>query len=343
MQLFGFNKTKTMASAEKFVQQGKIQNAISEYEKVLKHDPKDLNVVNTVGDLYMKLGQIEQAVVQFKTVGDAYAADGFLLRAIAIYKKITKADASSPEHVVRLAELYHQQNLHHDARQQFAAAAELLLKQGKNDEAVRLFAKIVESDPENTAVRLKVGELYLKVGNKAKARDMFFEAAHTLIARGSFDGALAALDKVQQAVGQDAPATILKARAYRELGRTTEAIGVLKAVPELEKNAEALKSLLSAHTEVKDFESADLDCERLLNGFSDAAGFKKYVGTLVEVMEARRAVHLCHRNLQKFATLEAGGVSDLLLSLINPNREHAPELEMLRELLRQNQLTSHDG
>ena len=33
MALFGFNKQKVLASAEKYVQQGKLPNAISEYEK----------------------------------------------------------------------------------------------------------------------------------------------------------------------------------------------------------------------------------------------------------------------------------------------------------------------
>ena len=44
MALFGFNKQKVLASAEKYVQQGKLQNAIAEYEKVLKNDAKDLTV-----------------------------------------------------------------------------------------------------------------------------------------------------------------------------------------------------------------------------------------------------------------------------------------------------------
>ena len=70
---FGFNKQKVLSAAEKYVQQGKMQNAIAEYEKVLKADPKDLTVTNTVGDLYSRLGEAEKATECFKTVGDAYA------------------------------------------------------------------------------------------------------------------------------------------------------------------------------------------------------------------------------------------------------------------------------
>ena len=82
---FGFNKQKVLSAAEKFVQQGKLQNAISEYEKVLKADPKDLTVLNTVGDLYSRSGDQEKAVECFKNVGEAYASQGFTVKAIAMY------------------------------------------------------------------------------------------------------------------------------------------------------------------------------------------------------------------------------------------------------------------
>ncbi|HEV8182016.1 MAG TPA: tetratricopeptide repeat protein, partial [Candidatus Angelobacter sp.] len=87
---FGFNKVKVLAQAEKFVQQGKLPNAISEYEKVIKEDPKDLTVLNTIGDLYARVGNNDQAVYYFKKVGDQYAQNGFAVKAIAIYKKLTK-------------------------------------------------------------------------------------------------------------------------------------------------------------------------------------------------------------------------------------------------------------
>src|SRR6266513_2262151 len=70
MALFGFNKQKVLSNAEKYVQQGKLQNAIAEYEKVLKNDAKDLTVTNTVGDLYSRLGETDKATGCFKSVGD---------------------------------------------------------------------------------------------------------------------------------------------------------------------------------------------------------------------------------------------------------------------------------
>ena len=129
---FGFNKQKVLNSAERFVQQGKLQNAITEYEKILKADPKDLTVLNTVGDLYSRLGQSELAVECFKNVGDAYASQGFTVKAIAMYKKLSKLKPSL-ECVLRLAELYTQQGLFNDARTQYKQVAEEFLRAGELD------------------------------------------------------------------------------------------------------------------------------------------------------------------------------------------------------------------
>jgi thioredoxin-like negative regulator of GroEL len=162
---FGFNKQKVLSAAEKFVQQGKLQNAISEYEKILKNDPKDLTVNNTVGDLYARLGDTDKAIGCFKSVGDAYAAQGFTVKGIAMYKKITKLKPSL-DGVLKLAELYTQQGLFNDARAQYLHVADEFLRSGELEQAVRIFQKILEMDPENVPMRVRLAEVYIRLGKK---------------------------------------------------------------------------------------------------------------------------------------------------------------------------------
>src|SRR5271169_5213581 len=99
MALFGFNKSKVLAAAEKYVQGGKLPQAIAEYEKIIKEDPKDLIVMNTIGDLSSRVGDNAKAAEYIKRVGDTYAADGFTVKAIANYKKLTKLVPGSLEHM----------------------------------------------------------------------------------------------------------------------------------------------------------------------------------------------------------------------------------------------------
>ena len=192
---FGFNKQKVLSTAEKYVQQGKMQNAIAEYEKVLKADPKDLTVTNTVGDLYSRLGEADKATNCFKTVGDAYANQGFTVKAIAMYKKISKLQPSL-ESVLKLAELYTQQGLFNDARAQYLQVAEEFLKSGELENAVRIFQKILEMDPENTTMRIRLAEVYVRLGKKNEAWQIFSAAAETLRAKGSLPAAEEVLQRM---------------------------------------------------------------------------------------------------------------------------------------------------
>src|SRR5258708_21842124 len=188
---FGFNKQKVLSAAEKFVQQGKLQNAIAEYEKVLKHDTKDLTVNNTIGDLYARMGDIPKAIEFFKTVGDAYAAQGFTVKGIAMYKKITKLQPSV-DSTLKLAELYTQQGLFNDARAQYLQVAEDFMKNGDLEQAVSLFHKVLEMDPQNLPIRLKPTQLYVRLAKKKEAWEIFSAAAESLRGRGS----LAAADDI---------------------------------------------------------------------------------------------------------------------------------------------------
>src|SRR5690349_15129678 len=121
---FGFNKAKVLSAAEKCVQQGKLQAAILEYDKIVKQDPKDFTVLNTMGDLYARVGNNSQAVSCFKQVGEGYAAAGFVVKAIAMYKKLTKLSPHDIDSVNRLADLYSQQGLNSDARAQYMILAD---------------------------------------------------------------------------------------------------------------------------------------------------------------------------------------------------------------------------
>jgi hypothetical protein len=62
----GFNKTKTVGAAEKYVAQGKIPAAIDEYRKILQKDPNDLMVLSTIGDLYVRCGKSDFSAISPK-------------------------------------------------------------------------------------------------------------------------------------------------------------------------------------------------------------------------------------------------------------------------------------
>src|SRR5436309_4521921 len=179
------NKTKVLKSAEKYVIQGKISHAISEYQKLIKEDPTDLPLVNTLGDLYVRIGNVPEAIKCFTRLAESYDNGGFVVRAIAMYKKVSKIDPGQVQALYRLADLYLRQGLISDARTHYLQVAETLLKKNENENAASIFQKIIEVDSENPLLETRLAEVYLKLGKKSGAVQAFHAAAQKYRKRGS--------------------------------------------------------------------------------------------------------------------------------------------------------------
>src|SRR6478609_3425427 len=269
---FGFNKVKVLAQAEKFVQQGKLPNAIAEYEKVIKEDPKDLTVLNTIGDLYARVGNNDQATYYFKKVGDQYAQNGFAVKAIAIYKKLTKIGPYNSENITKLAELYSQQGLYNDARVHYMQVADHLLKSGDNAQAARVFQKILELDPENAHTQAKLADLYTKLGKKDEARNIYYSAAESLYARGSYTAAEEALGKVLALDPTNTGALMLRGLISVEAGDSQAAVIYLEQVTDIDSRPDGLRALLRAKLHTGNADGVEEVAEKLLARHNDTTG-----------------------------------------------------------------------
>ena len=340
---FGFNKAKALASAEKFVQQGKLQNAISEYEKILKQEPGDLNAVNTVGDLYARLGNTDKAVEQFKKVGESYASDGFTLRAIAVYKKIGKVAPQSLENLIRLGELYQQQGLQSEARSQFVLAADVQLKAGKAAEAAQLLRKIVEFDPENTAVLLKLADVLARSGAAADAQAMYLSAAQGLQGRGSFDQALEATKKAIAIDAKSVPALVMAAMLQGELGKIDDAIATLQRIGNIDASPEALRVLCTAYIVQKRWADARETAEKLLSNFQETAPMISFVSAAVASDETKIALEACDSCIEKLYEADAAALNESFDTAVAKVREDADALALLRALFKRMGDASHDA
>jgi len=328
---FGFNKQKALSSAEKFVQQGKLQNAITEYEKVLKADPKDLTVSNTVGDLYSRLGQGDKAIACFKSVGDAYATQGFTVKAIAMYKKLTKLKPSL-EHVLRLAELYTQQGLFNDARAQYLQVAEEFLRSGQLDDAVRIFQKTLEMDPENVAMRTRLAEVYLRLNKKTEAWQIFTTAADNLRAKGQLAAAEELLQRMLKLDPHNSYALLMRGRTALETGKVAEAVSNLESVGDLDSHPEGLKALMQAYQQSGRLAEAGSLASKLWTVHNDASAIPGYVDALMSAGQYAEVLRVYQENCERLLASDSGKFIETLHSLIGHVRENTAALETLLDL-----------
>ncbi|HEY3579457.1 MAG TPA: tetratricopeptide repeat protein, partial [Pyrinomonadaceae bacterium] len=155
-----FDKAKVLKAAEKFLSQGKINAAIKEYRQIVDNDPDDLTTLNMLGDLYVRSSKKEEAIECFERIAEHYSAQEFNLKAIAMYKKIERLRQHDPVIAYKLAELYANQGLVHDARAQYLVVADAYTRQGDNKKTLEVLHKIADLDPNNTEIRLKLAEGY---------------------------------------------------------------------------------------------------------------------------------------------------------------------------------------
>jgi pilus assembly protein FimV len=338
---FGFNKQKVLSAAEKYVQQGKLQNAIAEYEKVLKADPKDLTVLNTVGDLYSRNGEVDKATECFKKVGDAYAAQGFTVKGIAMYKKIGKLKPSL-ESVLKLAELYTQQGLFNDARAQYLQVAEEFLRAGELEQSVRIFQKILEMDPENVAMRVRLAEVYIRLGKKNDAWQIFSAAAETLRQRGSRSGAEEILQRMLTLDPGNSYALLLRARNAIESGDAAGAIPLFQKVHDLDSHPDGMRDLLKAYLQTGRVAEAGPLAGKLLTVHNDAQAMFAYVDALLQNNAQEDAVLIMDEYADRLLADNSAKILETLRAVIGPLSTNPPALEKVLDLFHKAGDQSHD-
>lgn len=328
---FGFNKQKVLSSAEKFVQQGKLQNAIAEYEKILKADPKDLTVTNTVGDLYARLGESDKAIDCFKSVGDAYATQGFTVKAIAMYKKLTKI-RSSLESTLRLAELYTQQGLFNDARAQYMQVADEFLRAGQLEQAVRIFQKTLEMDPDNVSMRMKLAEVYIRLGKKDEAWQIFAAAAESLRSKGSLPQAEEILQRMLTLDPSNSYALLLRGRTAFESGDLSGTIENLEKVADLDSHPEGLQLLLQAYLQAGQLTEAGALATKLATVHNDNPAILNYAIALVAGGQFEEALHVYQEYSDRLLASDSAKVLESLHGMIGHVRDNTAALESILEL-----------
>src|SRR4051812_39462960 len=174
------DKNKIIEAAAKLVAKGQYDKAIKEYQKVLDADPKDVRVLQKMGELFQKKNDNAQAAQYFIKVAESYSSDGFFLKAVALYKQVLKLNPGLIEVNLKLAELHQQLGLMSEAMAYFQIVANAHDKAGDTKSSLDTLKKMVDLDPDNVASRIKLAELYAREQMTAQALEEFHHAADYL-------------------------------------------------------------------------------------------------------------------------------------------------------------------
>ena len=337
----GFNKTKIIETAQKYVQKGKVPAAILEYQKVLAKEPRNLDILTIVAGLYESAGDREQALKCLYKLGQANLQAGFARNAIAFYRRITRVDPGAIDAMLQLAELYTLQGQLTDARGQYQKASDYFSQRNQADKCVEVMEKILLLDPENVASKQRLAQMYEEVNRRDDAAGMYLSAAQGLAEVGNRPDAEGLLQRVR-GLGLSTPEVLfLEARIQLEDDRPADAIATLAQVPEESLDREALSLLFQACTSVGDSERAATVARRLLQEHADTAGLTQVCDRLVEAGQHAEALEN-YRQLSDglIAQGETAVLVEGLKKIIRALPSSVEALSLLRNVYQQAEQTS---
>lgn len=265
-----FDKVKAMRNAERFVAQGNLRSAITEYQAVVDHDRRDVSTLNMLGDLYVKMSDTREAVRCYLRVADHYNKQGFAQKAIAVYNKITRIQPENMEVAERLAELHKGKGSLGEARSHYMMVAEHHQKAGRRLEALAMYKQIAMLDPNNTDVCMNLADSYVREGQTEEAVEAYAEAGDRFIRQGSHEDAIRALMRGFDIKMNDLRILNGLVKAQSALGRAGKA-------------AKLLEDLLEDEPYNRDILYLLIECCIDAN---NAAGAEKAVIKLVEIEPA---------------------------------------------------------
>ncbi|MCL4524826.1 MAG: tetratricopeptide repeat protein [Acidobacteria bacterium] len=246
-----YNKNKHLESAQKYLSQGKLAQAINEYKQILKNEPNDQVTLMTVGDLYVRDGDTKSALEHFEQLAKAFLSDGFNTKAIAIYKKIAKLAPEESKPLEKLAELYVAQGVMSEARTLFLQLAEMHLRAGRTELAVSVLRQLLDLEPDNLRVQLRLAELYISINQRGEAAVAYLNCAHRMLDNGHFSEALKFADLAIKADPANARARTIKARALAATGNVPEAITLLESSGDASAGADTTQLLVEFYIQAQ--------------------------------------------------------------------------------------------
>jgi tetratricopeptide (TPR) repeat protein len=228
------DKEKALRKAEKYVLRGNIAAAIDQIRRVVDEDPDDLTSTNTLGDLYVRAGEIRAAIPHFMRIAQKYRNSGFIPKAIGVLKKIARLDGTNVEAAMELADLYCERGLVVEARRLYLQTAETAERTSRQETVREAFQKIVEMEPHNTTARLKLAELCQLDGLLERACAWCLMACDEFARQEDYDQALEASLKALELLPDSRPAIVAVSTCYSKKGDVDLAVETLSQA--LERN-----------------------------------------------------------------------------------------------------------
>jgi len=219
--------------------------------------------------------------------------------------------------------------LFNDARAQYLQVAEDFLKSGKTDQAIRIFQKTLEMDPDNVPMRMKLAEAYIRMDKKEDAWQLLSTAAETMRSKGQLAAANEILQRMLKLDPQNSYALVLRGRASVEAGDYPAAIESLSKVPDLDNNPDGLRALFKAYLQSKRFDDASALVNKLANVHDDISAVFEYATALTDAARFRDALQVYDQYADRLLRTDSAKLFESVRSLLGYVKDDPQLLEIV--------------
>ncbi len=195
------NAAKLKKKAVELEQKKQYDKALALYVQVLDEsvaadEEPEVALYNRVGDLLLRVGNVDEAIRYYGKAVDLYAEGGFLNNAIALCNKILRHDPSQTAVHYTLGRISARKGFRSDAKHHFLEYAERMQRAGEIDESFRALKEFADLCPDQDDIRLMLAEQLTKHERGGEAIEQLQILHERLLAEGRTSEARAAVERM---------------------------------------------------------------------------------------------------------------------------------------------------
>jgi tetratricopeptide (TPR) repeat protein len=240
--------------AEAYAAKGDLEGAEQALVQAQKHLPYDRSVYTKLSDIYFQQGKLSEAVAQLDELATHYENRQYLDSAIEILQDGLKLAPNNVNIGSRLANLYIRRGYPDkgieglvkvadqqrrtgqlkDAIASLQKAAEILWMQGKQDEVLAIYDKIIQIAPNDLEARQWIAIMHTLANRNKEAITQKKEIVRILAEQRDYDNAIAELHQIIGLNQQDIEAHFLLGDMLMRRGEYTQAVKLYARMSKME-------------------------------------------------------------------------------------------------------------
>lgn len=289
----------------KYVRRGDKKQAVELWERIQEAFPDMPQIYDSLAKLHIKFDENVQAIMALENLGGLYLLRGEYEKALNIFRKILQLDEECVQARLSLASTLADMGRTTEALDEYHRLADTLTKSGVIEGSkwvflLDIYKRVVELEPDNHEVCLKLADAYEQRGEHDSATEYRERAVEALKKKGALkEELIEPLEKIVEKKPDDMVRRKELAECYLNIGKTRQAV-------------EEYEYLVDRAIDEKRYEEALRYCEKIkeieplrIENFRRMAKIFRLQGEKEKRSETLREIAWLHICMSDYASAEA--------------------------------------